>query len=161
MHIRLQIVLLVLCVMYKCTVQQYQPMQPGQQSNQQQGLQQNIYQVLKTIPSASIFSQSLDQIASQLQDNSIVSLLNNQQAQQFPGGINPNNPSGGYTVFVPINEALTNLPTDPNQLKAQFYNFIVNSECFLRIACFFVFETVLIFHFFVFKVAFQLNHCVL
>ena len=87
-------------------------------------LQQNVYQFIKANQMTTKFGQILDQIAQQTNDRSVIQALSGESSPSMSGVSSQN----GYTVFVPVNDALNQLPNDLDSLKNDMYNLIVRDR---------------------------------
>lgn len=112
----LSLLLLLLVLFFNGEITQSQQLPGGISTG---GLQQNIYQFIKANQQTNRFGQILDQIAQQSNDQSVVQALNGQTSSSSMSS------QGGFTVFVPVNDALQQLPNDVNQLRNDIYNLIV------------------------------------
>lgn len=96
------------------------------QANQNGALNKDIYTFLKSNQQTSKFIQVLEQVSQQANDNTVLTALGSGNGKVLPtdnsGGRN------GYTIFVPINDALQQMPTDVEVIRNDFNNFVVKDK---------------------------------
>ncbi len=78
------------------------------------------------------FIQVLEQVSKQANDLTVLNALG---ANNGPKVLPTDNSAGrgGYTVFVPINDALNQLPQDVEVIRNDFNNFVVKGSYFIRL----------------------------
>lgn len=87
-------------------------------------LNQNIYQFLKKTSLTSTFIGVIERSAQAARDNTLLTAL----GYGTTGKVLPTDNSGSdgvYTVFAPVNDALTQLPSDADQLRNDMYNLVM------------------------------------
>ena len=84
-------------------------------------LQQNVYTFVKQYQQTSRFGELLDRIAQFSNDRTVIQALSGELNQNMFG-------SNGFTLFVPSNEALSQVPQDQEQLRNDIYNFIIKGN---------------------------------
>ena len=84
-------------------------------------LQQNVYTFVKQYQQTSRFGELLDRIAQFSNDRTVIQALSGELNQNMFG-------SNGFTLFVPSNDALSQVPQDQEQLRNDIYNFIIKGK---------------------------------
>lgn len=96
----------------------------GQSTSQTGGLKQTIYDFLKKTQTTSKFIELLERTSQQARDRTVLDALGASSGNR----VLPTDNSGtgrGYTVFVPVNSALTQTPQDAEVLRNDFNNLVL------------------------------------
>ena len=88
-------------------------------------LQQNVYTFVKQYQQTSRFGELLDRIAQFSNDRTVIQALSGELNQNMFG-------SNGFTLFVPSNDALSQVPQDQEQLRNDIYNFIIKVKLYSK-----------------------------
>ncbi|RNA17339.1 adhesin [Brachionus plicatilis] len=124
----------ILLILVHFSLAQFNPgfNQPNQQFNQQQNQQQNqqpvqqanslsdrtIYQFIKSNPRTTRFGELVDRVSQQAVQ-SLANVLSSTNQVSGRAGVN------SLTVFVPVNEALVQIPSDISMIKNDLENLVV------------------------------------